>query len=80
MPGESDEFSITVTSEKTGTKLYDTFRLIVQLEDYPSSTPASFDVRISYRECFPYDFSGPKLDDMIIEIGGTSESLDIYFD
>lgn len=71
---------MTVTSEPRGTTLYDYFKLIMSLEEYPTATPAVFDVRISYRECYPFDFSGPIFNDLKLKVGETSDLLDFYFD
>ena len=52
----------------------------MRLDDYPTSTPALFNVRISYRECFPYNFVGPSFEDLKINAGDTSEPMDFFMD
>lgn len=63
-----DMFNMTLNSEPDGTVLRDYFTLVIKLEEYPTSVPASFDLMITYRECFPYDFSGPQIDDITLRV------------
>ena len=67
--GFADDFSMSLLSEKTGTTLTANTTLHIDLELYPSSTPAIFEVGLTYRECFPADFSGPFIEDQTIMVG-----------
>jgi len=55
----ADNLQQNLTSTATGTTLYDYLTLVVSLKDYPASTPATFKVKLEYRECFPFNFRGP---------------------
>ena len=58
-----------LNSERTGTTLVANATLLIDLELYPTSTPAIFQVNLTYRECFPNDFSGNFLEDQVLIIG-----------
>jgi len=60
----ADHIFQNLTSTATGTTLYDYFTLVVSLVEYPTATPAAFQVRLQYRECFPFNFKGPKINDI----------------
>jgi len=57
----ADNLTLALRSEPTGIELQDQVTLIIRLNDYPSSTPAIFKISLTYRECFPSLFSGPKI-------------------
>ena len=61
--GFADEFSMELNSVTTGTTKIANATLHIDLEFYPTSTPAIFKVNLTYRECFPLDFSGPFIED-----------------
>ena len=75
-----DSFNQLLISEKTGTTLSDTMLVRMSLVDYPSSTPAEFTVKLTYRECFPLDFSGPEIDDVKMKVGEQGPEIDYFFD
>ena len=58
----ADEFKMRVTSPPTGTTMIANATLIIELEEYPTAKSAAFAVNITYRECFPLDFSGPEIE------------------
>ena len=66
---EADQFTQNLTSTRTGTTLNDVATLVISLPQYPTSTPAMFNVLLTYRECFPFDFAGPKINDVKIRVG-----------
>ena len=61
--GFADDFSMELNSVTTGTTMIANATLQIDLELYPTSTPAIFKVNLTYRECFPLDFSGPLIED-----------------
>lgn len=61
--GFADDFSMSLLSERTGTEMTANATLHIELEKYPTSIPATFQVNLTYRECFPTDFSGPFIED-----------------
>lgn len=67
-------------SAPTGTTLYDHFTLIMRLDDYPASTPAIFRVDLVYRECFPYNFKGPVIDDVRMKVGDDGPEINYSYD
>lgn len=58
-----DELSMTLTSARTGTIVKATTVLKMELEYYPTAVAASFKVELTYRECAPFDFSGPNIEE-----------------
>ena len=75
---EADTFWQNLTSFPTGTTLYDYFTLKMELVDYPTSMPAIFPVMLTYRECFPYDFKGPKINDLEMLVGDDGPKIDFF--
>jgi len=69
-----------LTSFPTGTTLYDHFTLIMRLDDYPDSTPAIFKINLVYRECFPYNFKSPKIEDIKMKVGDMGPEIDYSYD
>lgn len=69
-----------LTSAKSGITLKDKFIIVISLQDYPSSTPALFEVELTYRECYPNSFAGPMIDDMVIRVGEPGPTIDFLFD
>ena len=61
--GLADDFEMNLLSERTGTTMIANATLLIDLELYPTSTPAIFQVNMTYRECFPDYFVGPDLAD-----------------
>ena len=51
--GLADDFEMNLVSERTGTTMTANATLLIDLELYPTSTPAIFQVNLTYRECFP---------------------------
>lgn len=78
--GYADDFSMNLASERTGTTMTANATLFIDLELYPSSTPATFQVNLTYRECFPVDFSGPFIEDQELMVGQTGSDVDSKFD
>ena len=39
-----------------------------------------FRISLTYRECFPYNFSGPNIDDIQIKVGEKGPEIDYLFD
>ena len=52
----------------------------MKLVEYPTSTPAEFVITITYRECYPYDFSGPIIEDITMKVDDTGPEIDFFFD
>ena len=77
---EADQFTQNLTSTRTGTTLKDVATLVISLPQYPSSTPAMFNILLTYRECFPFDFTGPKINDLKIRVGDPGPEIDFFFD
>ena len=46
----------------------------------PTATPATFMLKMSYRECFPYDFTGPEPESFFFYVGDEGLSIDYLFD
>ena len=61
---EADLLSFKLESEEYGTELTDTMILKIRLQDYPSSVPATFPIKLVNRECFPGDFVMPSFEDI----------------
>ena len=40
--------------------------------------PAIFPVMLTYRECFPYDFKGPKISDLEMLVGDDGPKIDFF--
>ena len=60
---------MNLKSERTGTIMTANATLYIDLELYPTSTPAVFYIDMTYRECLPVDFSGPIIEDQAIMVG-----------
>lgn len=75
-----DQISMVLSSESSGTVIKDYVTLITKLEEYPSATPAIFDLVLSYRECYPHDFSGPEIGDIELIVGEEGPEIDYFFD
>lgn len=56
-----DDFFMRLASYNKGTTVTANATLTIDLEWYPSSTPAFLQVNMTYRECMPQDFSGPEV-------------------
>ena len=59
----TDDVKFSLTSLKVGTLVTKKVRLTVNLVAYPTSTPATFDFEIGYRECLPTSFESPIISD-----------------
>ena len=53
---------------------------MMKLEEYPTSTPALFEIMITYRECYPLDFSAPEIEDIEFKVGETGPEVDYFID
>ena len=65
---DADSISLSLKSETSGTQLTETVTLVIGLEDYPSSTPANFEINLVYRECFPKNFSVPSMSEIWLRV------------
>ena len=65
----ADDLALNVTSNATGTTLTANATLVIDLEQYPLSTPATFALNITYRECFPDNFIRPEVEPVSIQVG-----------
>lgn len=75
-----DSLTLVLHSEPNGTDLHDQVTLSIRLDDYPSSTPATFKISLTYRECFPLVFSVPKIEDLKLKVGTRGPVIDYFFD
>ena len=77
---DADDLNFELKSFKNGADRYANFTMKVELIGYPTSYPYYQLVNITYRECFPEDFTGPeiKLDEMTV--GDEGFELDVFFD
>ena len=54
--------------------------LIIDLEQYPTSTPAIYQVNLTYRACLPVNFEGLDLEDQVLTVGQSGSDLIANFD
>ena len=76
----ADSFDLKLQSEPIGTDLEAKFTLVISLLDYPSSIPATFEVTLFYRECFPNAFLGPEVSDKVLTVGDPEQRFGYVFD
>mgnify|MGYP007004900297 CR=1 FL=1 len=67
--GFADNFSMALNSERIGSTMIANTTLHIDLELYPTATPAIFQVDLTYRECYPTDFTGPFIEDQALLVG-----------
>ena len=75
----SDEITFSLESWPTGLDLHANFTLMIELEQYPTATKFYVPVNLTYRECFPTDFSGPDILPQELSVGGEGFEIDVGF-
>ena len=77
--GFSDEFTLVLDSTTTGTLLMSKVIIKIELQLYPSSTPAELYADLYYRECFPMNFFGPDIVLDEVTVGDAAFEVDVTF-
>lgn len=76
----ADNVTFYLTSWPKGLDVVKNFTVLVELDDYPTSTPYEQQVNFTYRECYPDDFSGPLIVLEEMTVGDDGVALDTEFD
>ena len=78
--GYADNITFYLDSYPNGKDLTTNFTMRVSLRNYPSSYYYSQVVNVTYRECFPEDFSGPMIHVDPMTVGDEGFEIDTFFD
>ena len=75
-----DNLTFNIQSYRSGYDLKANFTLKVELSSYPTSYPYYQTVEVTYRECYPEDFSGPEVETPEMTVGDDGFNIDVFFD